>query len=86
MRAKCDSCDYEFEAGGDLTKIPDLAARLDPGGIVPVAECPKCSALAYLVSTNVWITCDWCAEPLILNNAEVLASYMHTDCAIEALR
>ena len=27
--------------------IPDLAQRVEPGGVVPAGECPECGALAY---------------------------------------
>jgi hypothetical protein len=31
----------------DTASTPDLAARLDAGGVVPAGECPVCGALAY---------------------------------------
>ncbi len=51
-QCKCDNCAWsgpESKLGRDLENTPDLDMRLDPGGVVPAGECPKCGALAYLV-------------------------------------
>lgn len=50
VKVRCDDCGWKGmarELGVQLESIPDLAARLDPGGEVPVGECPECGALAY---------------------------------------
>jgi len=48
---KCDNCDTRYEREDQLPylfpNIPNLLQRLDPGGTVPVGECPKCGALVY---------------------------------------
>jgi len=36
-----------------MSKIQDLATRLDPGGTVPAAECPECGCLAYPISDYI---------------------------------
>jgi predicted RNA-binding Zn-ribbon protein involved in translation (DUF1610 family) len=48
----CDNCgnvltDESKELKHVFPDIPDLIARLDPGGLVPYAECPRCGALMY---------------------------------------
>lgn len=46
----CDNCDWqgaESMLSADTASTPDLAARLDAGGVVPAGECPVCGALAY---------------------------------------
>ena len=46
----CDNCDWR---GGDnelksvFPDIPNLASRVEIGGIVPAGECPKCGSLCY---------------------------------------
>lgn len=51
MKAHCENCDWSGDSetlGRQLVEIPHLGMRLDPGGVVPVGECPICSAFAYL--------------------------------------
>jgi len=47
----CDNCgqryDHEDQLKHVFPDIPDLAQRLEPGGVVPAGECPACGALAY---------------------------------------
>ena len=46
---QCDNCSWR----GDVTEckqIHDLLDRVEAGGEFPAGECPKCGALAYLVS------------------------------------
>jgi len=47
--AFCDDCGHVFrvEDDNDFANIPDLNERIEPGGVVPVCECPKCGCLAY---------------------------------------
>lgn len=55
MKVRCDNCGHETTDGRlkvRLEDIPDLAKRLDPGGVVPAGECPKCGALAYPIRTD----------------------------------
>jgi hypothetical protein len=40
VRVRCDDCGWKGLEG-------ELVVRLDPGGEVPVGECPSCGALAY---------------------------------------
>ena len=48
---QCDNCEARYAGEGDLVHvfpdIPDLLARLEPGGTVPAGECPQCGALVY---------------------------------------
>src|SRR5712671_5260125 len=44
---ECDNCDW-YGLAGDVNPIKDLQERIEPGGEVPVGECPSCGALAYL--------------------------------------
>lgn len=46
---KCDNCGWTGDMIPDLSEIPYLAERLDPGSIVPAGECPDCRALVYIV-------------------------------------
>ena len=52
----CDNCEWCAESEevmreqcefDDPSLIPDLAKRLDVGGEVPAAECPRCGHLVY---------------------------------------
>jgi len=45
---QCDNCGsiYTDSSVSGLASIPDLAERLDPGGVVPSGEC-ECGALVY---------------------------------------
>lgn len=47
----CDNCGKRFSQPKELKyvfpNIPDLLERLDPGGMVPVGECPECGAMVY---------------------------------------
>lgn len=55
MKVKCDNCGHETterKLKVRLEGIPDLNGRLDPGGVVPAGECPKCGALAYPVGKD----------------------------------
>ncbi len=48
----CDNCGWqcwESDMPQGLAGIPDLWERLDPGGVVPAGECPRCGALSYLI-------------------------------------
>lgn len=48
--AQCDNCGMVFQyAAQDLDRIPGLLQRIEAGGEVPVAACPQCGALAYVV-------------------------------------
>jgi len=56
MKVKCDNCGFETNQVNlkvSLADIPDLGKRLDPGGVVPAGECPKCGALTYPVKGHV---------------------------------
>ncbi len=58
MKCKCDNCEWEGQLDFDLLPhVPGLFERLDPGGIVPVGECPKCGALAY-PKKSLWLSMD----------------------------
>lgn len=44
----CDNCDWTgYER--DTTYINDYNERVDPGGVAPAGQCPKCGCLAYLL-------------------------------------
>ena len=47
----CDNCSREYRSAKSLKRvfpdIPDLLARIEPGGQVPAGECPACGALVY---------------------------------------
>ena len=47
----CDNCDRRYRSLKSLKHafpdIPDLLARIEPGGQVPAGECPRCGALVY---------------------------------------
>ena len=47
--AVCDDCGHVFQidADNDFATIPSLNERIEPGGMVPICECPECGALAY---------------------------------------
>lgn len=49
LYAVCDNCRHLFRVkrDNDFATITDLNKRLEPGGMVPSCECPKCGALAY---------------------------------------
>ncbi len=51
---ECDSCPWAGPAA-ELAPIADLHRRVDPGGIVPSGECPKCGALAYPLERQRWL-------------------------------
>jgi len=46
-RALCDNCGKVFVPKTELADIPDLLQRVEPGGMVPMCECPDCGSLAY---------------------------------------
>lgn len=48
--AVCDDCGHVFKLDeeNDFAAIPNLNERIEPGGLVPVCECPECGSLAYL--------------------------------------
>jgi len=56
-RAACDNCDW----AGTVSQVAEIKQpdqRLEPGSEIPVGECPKCGALAYLVADvryHVWL-------------------------------
>ena len=43
----CANCDWEGPAN-QIRPIQDLWERIEPGGTLPIGECPECHALAYL--------------------------------------
>ena len=48
----CQNCEWEgeeHEVGG----IADLLARISPGELVPVGECPKCGSLCHYSDLEV---------------------------------
>ena len=45
--AECGNCHWQGTESR-LRPIENLGERIDPGGLVPLGECPKCGALAYL--------------------------------------
>lgn len=48
---RCDNCGGVY-AESTLRQPADLEQRLDPGGEVPLGECPGCGALAYLLKPD----------------------------------
>ena len=54
---RCDNCWALFKDEGKLATvfpdIPRLLERIEPGGTVPVGECPDCGALVYMVNAPV---------------------------------
>jgi hypothetical protein len=47
MKAECDDCSWAGDES-ELDETSNLIDRIEPGGIVPAGECPKCGALAYM--------------------------------------
>ena len=51
MNLCCDNCGKTYADDSELTcvypDIPDLLARIEPGGTVPYGECPNCGCLVY---------------------------------------
>jgi len=46
----CDDCGREWgdeEVSRRWPDVPDWRERVEPGGVVPSAECPVCGALCY---------------------------------------
>jgi hypothetical protein len=43
---ECDNCGW-VGPDNEMNEIQDLAQRVDPGGVVPSGECPKCGCLCY---------------------------------------
>jgi len=43
---RCANCNGVFGAE-ELKDIKDIFQRIEPGGVVPSGECPKCGALCY---------------------------------------
>ena len=56
---RCDNCWALFKGAGKLATvfpdIPRLLERIEPGGTVPVGECPDCGALVYRVNAPVGV-------------------------------
>lgn len=48
-KSKCDNCGWVGVPLFELHEIGDLLQRIEPGGIVPSGECPKCDCLCYPV-------------------------------------
>lgn len=44
---KCDNCGWIGPAN-KTEDISDMFSRVEPGGELPVGECPECGCLAYL--------------------------------------
>ena len=42
----CDNCGGLY-AADEINPVKDLEQRIEPGGVVPSGECPKCGALCY---------------------------------------
>ena len=42
----CDNCKKKWRRGM-LCEVKDYFQRIEPGGVVPSGECPKCRALCY---------------------------------------
>lgn len=49
--AQCDNCGLIVDES-QLYPARNLEQRLDVGGTVPVGECPRCGALAYLIGDD----------------------------------
>ena len=51
MKLRCDNCSRTYADESELARvfpdIPDLLARIEPGGTVPHGECPNCGCLVY---------------------------------------
>jgi hypothetical protein len=47
QRCSCDNCSWRGSTE-ETKPVRDFWQRVDPGGEVPVGECPQCGALAYL--------------------------------------
>lgn len=70
----CQNCGWRFmerQLKCDLEEIPNLTERLEPGGEVPIGECPECGSLAYLVKPGEYklLDTDWVEQ----NVAKVLS-------------
>lgn len=46
LLCRCDNCGHECLAA-EVGLISDIDERLDPGGLVPVGECPVCGSFTY---------------------------------------
>jgi hypothetical protein len=51
LKYECADCGCRYAGRFEFVRrfpdIPDLPARIEPGGTVPAAECPLCGALVY---------------------------------------
>jgi len=47
----CDDCGWT-SALEETQPIRDLWSRVEPGGIMPAGECPRCGVLAYLLTRS----------------------------------
>lgn len=75
---QCGNCNWrgkELELGCDLDLIPDINERLDPGGEVPVGECPECHSLAYVVKREE-------ARAVLPSHVELIAAVKQDIAAI----
>ena len=46
MTGTCDNCGQSWPERA-MNPAKDLDQRLEPGGLVPLGECPNCGALCY---------------------------------------
>ena len=49
---ECGNCKYLWSAD-KLEDIKNILERIEPGGIVPSGECPRCSMLCYPVKKEI---------------------------------
>lgn len=49
MKSQCDNCGWIGKPLFELHEISNLLQRIEPGGVVPSGECPKCDCLCYPV-------------------------------------
>jgi hypothetical protein len=61
MKLRCDNCGRKYADDSELAcvfpDIPDLCARIDPGGTVPHGECPECGGLVYAEADTGYLVC-----------------------------
>lgn len=76
--AQCDNCGLiskDIHLKCKFPDIPGLAQRLNPGGVVPLAQCPVCKALMYPVELDDSTT--------LLNHAFTIAFSVTTSSEAE---
>jgi hypothetical protein len=71
MNLRCDNCGRTYADESELAcvypAIPDLLARIEPGGTVPYGECPNCGCLVYEEPEPEMPRCLVCGDRVDVN-------------------